>query len=232
VDAVAHHDARQICDRQPDQPVADQRDAERTFDVAESTQNADADVLAAIEHLQSCRRGGPRLQARQRWGVGPWQPRRRAQRAQQAQQPQRALRNDASFPWLRRTRCIRARFQRSICARWPRSRASEFRWFDRAECEAQARCVIVNLSKMDTTMKGDWPIQLIPTDLILPNEQHVEARLLEVIDSIARSGRWTAPIVLESDSLAVMDGHHRLAAAKRGCIWPTAKRALTKDART
>jgi hypothetical protein len=78
---------------------------------------------------------------------------------------------------------------------------------------------------MDTTMKGDWPIQLIPTDLILPNEQHVEARLLEVIDSIARSGRWTAPIVLESDSLAVMDGHHRLAAAKRGCIWPTAKRA-------
>lgn len=64
-------------------------------------------------------------------------------------------------------------------------------------------------------MNKDWPILLIATDLILPNEQYVEARLLEVIDSIARSGRWTAPIVVEKESLAVMDGHHRLAAAKR-----------------
>lgn len=63
-------------------------------------------------------------------------------------------------------------------------------------------------------MNDDWPIHLIATDLILPNEQHIEARLLEVIDSIMRSGRWTEPIVVEKESLAVMDGHHRLAAAK------------------
>lgn len=63
-------------------------------------------------------------------------------------------------------------------------------------------------------MHADWPIYLIATELILPNEQHVEARMLEVIESMSSSGRWTMPIVLEKDSLAVMDGHHRLAAAR------------------
>jgi hypothetical protein len=60
-----------------------------------------------------------------------------------------------------------------------------------------------------------WTIELIPTDRILPNEEHDEARLLEVLASMTRSGRWTAPIALERASLAVMDGHHRLAAARR-----------------
>jgi L-serine kinase (ADP) len=64
-------------------------------------------------------------------------------------------------------------------------------------------------------MTTSLPIHLIATDLILPNEQHVEARVFEVIESITRSGRWIAPIVIERDSYAVMDGHHRLAAAKR-----------------
>ncbi|KVM57907.1 hypothetical protein WJ58_11860 [Burkholderia ubonensis] len=59
-----------------------------------------------------------------------------------------------------------------------------------------------------------WTIELIQIERILPNEEHDETRLLEVLDSIARSGRWTAPIVLERESLAVMDGHHRLAAAR------------------
>jgi ParB-like chromosome segregation protein Spo0J len=58
-------------------------------------------------------------------------------------------------------------------------------------------------------------IELIPIERILPNEEHDEARLLEVLDSMTRSGRWTVPIVLERASLAVMDGHHRLAAARR-----------------
>lgn len=59
-----------------------------------------------------------------------------------------------------------------------------------------------------------WVIELISTERILPNEEHDDARLLEVLDSIERSGLWTAPIVLERASLAVMDGHHRLAAAR------------------
>lgn len=59
-----------------------------------------------------------------------------------------------------------------------------------------------------------WTIQLIPTERILPNEAHEEARLHEVLDSMRQSGRWTAPIVLERTSYAVMDGHHRLAAAR------------------
>lgn len=63
-------------------------------------------------------------------------------------------------------------------------------------------------------MQAPWPIVLIPVDRILPNEEHDVGRLVEVLDSIERTGRWTAPIVLERTSLAVMDGHHRLAAAR------------------
>lgn len=59
------------------------------------------------------------------------------------------------------------------------------------------------------------PVVLIVTEHILPNEEHDEARLREVLASIERCGRWTAPIALERDSFAVMDGHHRLAAARR-----------------
>ncbi len=65
------------------------------------------------------------------------------------------------------------------------------------------------------TQRGTWVVELIATERILPNEAHDEARLLEVLDSIERAGCWTAPIALERTSLAVMDGHHRLAAAKR-----------------
>ncbi|MGN6085024.1 ParB N-terminal domain-containing protein [Trinickia sp.] len=60
-----------------------------------------------------------------------------------------------------------------------------------------------------------WTVELIATERILPNEEHDEARLLEVLGSIERAGRWTAPIALERKSFAVMDGHHRLAAARR-----------------
>ncbi|MEK6346291.1 MAG: ParB N-terminal domain-containing protein [Burkholderia sp.] len=59
-----------------------------------------------------------------------------------------------------------------------------------------------------------WTIELIAVGRILPNEEHEAPRLREVLDSIARSGHWTTPIVLERSSLAVMDGHHRLAAAQ------------------
>lgn len=68
---------------------------------------------------------------------------------------------------------------------------------------------------MLATHRDCWTIELIPTEQILPNEEHNETRLLEVLDSISRSGRWTTPIVLERASLAVMDGHHRLAAARQ-----------------
>lgn len=60
-----------------------------------------------------------------------------------------------------------------------------------------------------------WVIELIRTDQILPNEEYDEARLFEVLASIRRSGLWTVPIAVERVSLAVMDGHHRLAAARR-----------------
>ena len=50
-------------------------------------------------------------------------------------------------------------------------------------------------------MQAAWPIVLIPVERILPNEEYDEGRLVDVLDSIERTGRWTVPIVLERTSL-------------------------------
>jgi hypothetical protein len=63
-------------------------------------------------------------------------------------------------------------------------------------------------------MRSRWSVAMVPVERILPNEEYDARRLVEVLDSIERAGRWTVPIVLERASLAVMDGHHRLAAAR------------------
>ena len=58
------------------------------------------------------------------------------------------------------------------------------------------------------------PIMLLPERAILPNE-HTDSEALECLfQKISEEGIWTHPILLERDSLAVMDGHHRLAVAR------------------
>ena len=48
----------------------------------------------------------------------------------------------------------------------------------------------------------------------MPHEEHDERRALRLARHIGRLGVWTAPLVIERDSLVVMDGHHRLRAAQ------------------
>jgi len=47
-----------------------------------------------------------------------------------------------------------------------------------------------------------------------PTEHHDSARLAALVTEIAVSTIWTVPILSETRSLAVMDGHHRLATAR------------------
>ncbi|PCE33083.1 ParB N-terminal domain-containing protein [Burkholderia ubonensis] len=57
------------------------------------------------------------------------------------------------------------------------------------------------------------PIEFVSTAAILPNEEHDHAHAAELARAMQYSGLWRVPIILERDSFAVMDGHHRLAAA-------------------
>ncbi|AYG70034.1 MULTISPECIES: ParB N-terminal domain-containing protein [unclassified Rhizobium] len=55
---------------------------------------------------------------------------------------------------------------------------------------------------------------LPPTDLI-PTEEVDARHVLELEDQIARAEYWKVPITAHKDALFIMDGHHRLAVAKR-----------------
>ena len=58
-------------------------------------------------------------------------------------------------------------------------------------------------------------IEFIALALIRPTEQHYAEHAELLAQDLRRVALWRVPIVLERDSLAVMDGHHRLAAACR-----------------
>ncbi len=59
------------------------------------------------------------------------------------------------------------------------------------------------------------PIHFVRIDLIRPNECHHAEHATTLADTIMREQLWRIPIMLERNSLAVMDGHHRFEAARR-----------------
>lgn len=57
------------------------------------------------------------------------------------------------------------------------------------------------------------PIHFVRADLILPNECHHPEHAASLAETIRREQLWRIPVALERNSLAVMDGHHRVEAA-------------------
>lgn len=57
------------------------------------------------------------------------------------------------------------------------------------------------------------PVHFVRADAILPNECHHPEHAAGLAETIRREQLWRIPIALECNSLAVMDGHHRLQAA-------------------
>jgi hypothetical protein len=55
----------------------------------------------------------------------------------------------------------------------------------------------------------------VPVEQIRPNECHYPDHAVTLADTILREQLWRIPIALERTSLAVMDGHHRLEAARQ-----------------
>lgn len=59
------------------------------------------------------------------------------------------------------------------------------------------------------------PIHFVHVKHIRPNECHYPKHAMTLADAILREQLWRIPIALERTSLAVMDGHHRLQAARQ-----------------
>jgi L-serine kinase (ADP) len=58
-------------------------------------------------------------------------------------------------------------------------------------------------------------VSLVPAGWLKAHEQHVEARVLEVLDQFRRSGVVDYAVVADVETGTVVDGHHRLEALKR-----------------
>ena len=59
------------------------------------------------------------------------------------------------------------------------------------------------------------PIHFVHVKRVRPNECHYSNHAVTLADTILREQLWRIPIAVERTSLAVMDGHHRLEAARQ-----------------
>ncbi len=57
-------------------------------------------------------------------------------------------------------------------------------------------------------------VRLIPLDRLRRSEEINIGRMQSLTNRIARCGEWTRPLFVEENSLVIMDGHHRFAAAQ------------------
>lgn len=63
-------------------------------------------------------------------------------------------------------------------------------------------------------------IVLLSPQQLLPTEEFIEERVLQVTRDIIREGFWLEPILVERTSLVIMDGHHRREFARRhSLLW-------------
>lgn len=60
-----------------------------------------------------------------------------------------------------------------------------------------------------------YTLDLVAVDSIVETEEHIPDRVEWLLDKINREKVWRIPIILERNTLAVMDGHHRLNVAKK-----------------
>ncbi|MEM1619564.1 MAG: ParB N-terminal domain-containing protein [Fervidicoccaceae archaeon] len=58
-------------------------------------------------------------------------------------------------------------------------------------------------------------LDLLPLDVLRPHERVSEERVALVMEEISRTRALAAPILVDSKTLVVLDGHHRLEALKR-----------------
>lgn len=61
-------------------------------------------------------------------------------------------------------------------------------------------------------------ITLLSPSALLPTEQFIEERVLQVAYEITLGGFWLRPILIERASWVIMDGHHRREFARRSSL--------------
>lgn len=60
-----------------------------------------------------------------------------------------------------------------------------------------------------------YRLELISIDTIQVTEEHIAERVNWLEEKIKQEGLWRVPLLLEYNTFAIMDGHHRYEVAKR-----------------
>lgn len=69
---------------------------------------------------------------------------------------------------------------------------------------------LVNIKRDVICCAENYPVVLIPIEVLYPHEEVNPARLKELEQEITRFGVLRKPILVESESLVILDGHHRV----------------------
>ncbi len=63
--------------------------------------------------------------------------------------------------------------------------------------------------------RKEFPLSIVPIDLLLPHEQIIEAELSRLVEDLKVNGILKYPIVVSEETFVVLDGHHRYNALLR-----------------
>lgn len=80
-----------------------------------------------------------------------------------------------------------------------------------------------------TELEGIPRLALIGTAQILPTEEHDPAHAAALAQQIAALQLWTVPVLVLQEAPVLLDGHHRLAAARRLGLLRVPAYLLAKD---
>ena len=58
-------------------------------------------------------------------------------------------------------------------------------------------------------------IRLVPIELLRPHERIMERHVKELMNEIVRDGRLIYPVLVDKETMIILDGHHRVEALKR-----------------
>ena len=73
---------------------------------------------------------------------------------------------------------------------------------------------LLDASDLAPPPSAGYVLGLRPLASLRASEQVIEARVCALAERIRRDGRWLAPLPIDEDSGVVMDGNHRLRAAR------------------
>ncbi|WP_051869068.1 ParB N-terminal domain-containing protein [Xenorhabdus bovienii] len=60
-----------------------------------------------------------------------------------------------------------------------------------------------------------YKLELVDTNTIQVTEEHIPERVYWLEEKIKQEGLWRVPLLLECNTFAIMDGHHRYEVSKR-----------------